>query len=208
MSRQALAPLCLIAALAAPAAGTERTSHAIAIHPDACTPKTSSCRGTHLPAGTGPMINNVKVFLVFYSPNYPYRDQLVQFYTAIVQSAHMDMLQEYDKSSYKIRRGSYLGMFEDTNANPTSVKSVDPKAYITGLISKGSVPKPDANTLYMLYFPSGVDPTGPGGSSCISGGGYCAYHSNTTSSGSPGLLRRHARHQRRPVHRRLRPGGL
>ena len=183
MSRQALASVCLLAALAAPAAAADRTAHVIRPNASSCQP--SSCRGTQLPAGSGPMINNVKVFLVFYSQGYQYKDQLIEFYKAIVQSPHMDMLKEYDKSNYKIRRGSYLGVFEDTNMNPSSVTTINPKTYLTGLISKGSVPKPDANTLYMLYFPDNIDPSGPGGGSCISGGGFCAYHSNTTSSGSP-----------------------
>jgi hypothetical protein len=183
MLRQVLASLFVLGTLAGTAAATQ-TTHAI--HPNAtCTPMPSSCRSTVLPPGTGPMINNVKVFLVFYSPGYPFKDQLVQFYTAIVQSPHMDMLQEYDKSNYKIRRGSYLGVFEDTNANPTAVKTVNPQTYLTGLITAGKVPKPDANTLYMIYFPSGINPSGPGGNSCISGGGFCAYHSDTTSSGAP-----------------------
>jgi MYXO-CTERM domain-containing protein len=182
---RALTALSLVASLAGPAAAAAGTTHAI--HPNAaCTPNpgTSSCRGTQLPTG-GPMINTVKVFLVFYSPNYQYKDQLVDFYKAIVQSPHMDMLREYDGTSYKIRRGSYLGLYEDTNANPTTVKKVEPSTYIKGLVTAGKVPKPDANTLYMIYFPSGIDPTMNGGSSCISSLTYCAYHSYT-SSGSGG----------------------
>jgi hypothetical protein len=185
MQRQVILPLFLAASLVG-TASAEKVTHDI--HPNAaCTPMpgTSSCRSTQLPPGTGPMINNVKLFLVFYSPGYQYKDQLVSFYQAIVQSPYMDMLQEYDKTSYKIRRGSYAGVFEDTNANPSSVTSVDPQTYITGLISAGKVPKPDANTLYMIYFPNNIDPSGPGGGSCISGGQFCAYHSNTTSGGAP-----------------------
>ncbi len=131
----------------------------------------------------GPMIQHVKIFLVFYSPGYQYKDQLVQFYTAITQSAYVDMLQEYDnKSGYKIRRGSYLGLFEDTNANPSTVKSVDPQTYIDGLITAKKVPAPDDDTLYMIYFPSGINPTGQG-NSCVSGGSFCAYHSSYALSG-------------------------
>jgi hypothetical protein len=37
----------------------------------------------------------------------------------------------------------------------------------------------------MIYFPDHIDPSGPGGSSCINNGSFCAYHSNTTSSNAP-----------------------
>jgi MYXO-CTERM domain-containing protein len=139
----------------------------------------------HLTDNGGPMINNVKIFLIFYSPGYQYKDQLVKFYTAITQSAYVDMLQEYDnKSGYKVRRGSYLGVFEDMNKNPSSITTVHPQTYLSGLITAKKVPAPDDNTLYMMYFPSNIDPDMPGqggGSSCVKGGGFCAYHSSYAS---------------------------
>ena len=126
----------------------------------------------------GPMIQHVKVFLVFYSPGHQYKDELVKFFTGITQSAHVDMLQEYDQASYKIRRGSYLGLFEDTNVNPATVTKVDPAKYLKGLLAAKKVPDPTDDTLYMLYFPNKIDSIDPSGtSSCIvPSGPFCAYH--------------------------------
>ena len=44
--------------------------------------------------------------------------------------------------------------------NPTTVKQVNPETYLKGLLATaGKLPAPDDDTMYMLYFPSGVDPT-------------------------------------------------
>jgi hypothetical protein len=191
MTRRILAALGLVAALTAVASAEEqRAAHTRGLSPRACLPQTTKCSKAQLESdprgGNGPMIDNVKVFLVFYSPAYPYMDQLVSFYTAIVQSAYVDMLMEYDKASYQIRRGSYLGLLEDSNPNPASVRAIDPQTYLSDLIASGKVPQPDANTLYMIYFPSHIDPTAPlGGNSCITGGAYCAYHSYFKSGDAP-----------------------
>jgi MYXO-CTERM domain-containing protein len=135
----------------------------------------------HLMYQGGPMIQHAKIFLIFYSPGYQYKDQLVKFYTGITQSAYIDMLQEYDQTNYKIRRGSYLGLFEDTNTNPASITTVHPQTYLNGLITAKKVPAPDDDTLYMMYFPSKIDPDMPGqggGPSCVNNGQFCAYHSS------------------------------
>src|SRR6185312_12588761 len=104
----------------------------------------------------GPMIQHVKIFVIFYAPNYPYKTQLLSFYQSILQSPYIDMLQEYDTTGYKIRRGSYLGMYEDSNMNTS--KSVNPATYIQGLLSAKKIPAPDDDTLYMIYFPDQINP--------------------------------------------------
>jgi len=130
----------------------------------------------------GPMIQHVKIFVIFYAPNYPYKTQLLSFYQSILQSPYIDMLQEYDTTGYKIRRGSYLGMYEDSNMNTS--KSVNPATYIQGLLSAKKIPAPDDDTLYMIYFPDQINPTDPqGGNSCVSGGGFCAYHNSISVGG-------------------------
>jgi hypothetical protein len=131
----------------------------------------------------GPLIQHVKVVDVFYSPGHKYKAMLESYYKAITQSAYFDWLVEYNTTSYKIGRGSFLLSFEDTNANPTTVKQVDPKAYLTSLLTAKKLPAPDADTMYMLYFPSGVDPADGTGSSCIANGDYCAYHDSFSFGG-------------------------
>ncbi|HEX9101691.1 MAG TPA: hypothetical protein VF997_05785, partial [Polyangia bacterium] len=51
------------------------------------------------------------------------------------------------------------------------------QTYLSGLIDGAKVPAPDANTLYMIYFPSVVTITQGGSSSCSA---FCAYHSSYT----------------------------
>jgi hypothetical protein len=181
MTRITLA-FALVACLAAPASANKLVRAAIAGGGGFDPQPNISC---HMSYGGGPLMQHVKVFVIFYSPNMPDRDKYAGFYTAITQSAHVDWLLEYNVTSYKIGRGSYIGMFEDTKPNPATVTSLtNPETYLTGLINNHKVPPPDDDTLYMMYFPSHVDPylNFGGGSipSCISNGQFCAYHSSFT----------------------------
>jgi hypothetical protein len=136
------------------------------------------------PAAGGPLIQHVKVVDVFYSPGAKYKTMLEDFYKAILQSGYMDWLIEYNVANYKIGRGTFVTSFEDTNANPTTVKKVNPETYLKGLLAvSGKLPPPDDDTIYMLYFPSGIDPDDGTGGSCISNGNYCAYHSSYVATG-------------------------
>ncbi|HXU68145.1 MAG TPA: hypothetical protein VN947_02390 [Polyangia bacterium] len=128
--------------------------------------------------GSGPLIQNVKIVNVFYSPGHMYKAMLEDFAKAVVQSPYFDWLTEYNAGGYKIGRGSFVTTFEDNNANPAAIKSVDPETYLKSIVTAAKVPPPDDDTIYMLYFPSNVDPTDGSGPSCINNGDYCAYHSS------------------------------
>src|SRR5689334_23871274 len=94
MNRTMLSVLALSALFAADANAGHPSAHlrtGLAPVPNATT--------AHLTYQGGPMIQHVKIFLVFYSPGYQYKDQLVKFYQGIVQSAYVDMLQEYDQTT-------------------------------------------------------------------------------------------------------------
>ncbi|MGZ3428813.1 MAG: hypothetical protein ACXVCV_19300, partial [Polyangia bacterium] len=120
--------------------------------PEASLTAGTACQDTpKLAYNNGPLIQHVKVVDVFYSPGHKYKAMLESYYKAITQSAYFDWLVEYNTASYKIGRGSFLLSFEDTNANPTTVKQIDPKAYLQGLLTAKKVPAPDADTMYMLY---------------------------------------------------------
>ena len=178
MSRIALT-LVLTAALASPAAAAPRGVMLV----DSAAPQPNAA-AAKLVYMNGPLLQHTKVFMVFYAPGYPYKEQLVSFYKAVLQSSYIDMLQEYDTTNYKIRRGSYLGLYEDTNTNPATVKQVNPETYLVGLLTAKKIPAPDADTLYMLYFPNKIDPTDPmGAASCISNGQFCAYHNSVSFGG-------------------------
>jgi MYXO-CTERM domain-containing protein len=139
-------------------------------------PAQPNAAGCQLSYGGGPMLQNVKVFDVFYNQGNTYRDMLSAYYTAITASAHFDWLSEYNAGSYKIGRGTFLGYYEDTNS-ATTKKTIDDSAmgaYLDGLISAGKIPAPDDNTIYQIYFPAAVTITLQGKLSCNY---FCAYHS-------------------------------
>jgi MYXO-CTERM domain-containing protein len=178
MHRRGLASLLLAAAFTASAAGVV---HARPVNMTAQPqPNATTCKMTYPATNGGALIQHVKVFDVFYSTGNAYETMLADFYTAITQSAHFDMLSEYNIGNYKISRGSYVGKFVDTNANPATPKALDPQAYLQGLITAKKVPAPDDDTIYMIYFPSGIDPLFIDGTthSCITARTYCAYHSS------------------------------
>lgn len=138
---------------------------------------TTTCGANYTPKliyGNGALIQHVKVFDVFYAPGNPYKEMLASFYKAVTQSAHFDMLQEYDTPSYKIGRGSYLGMYEDS-ATATKLSDTAVQTYLSGLIDAHKVPPPDDDIIYMIYFPSTVSITQGGGTSCVD---FCAYHNS------------------------------
>src|SRR5438067_13184686 len=108
------------AALAAP-----RGSQSVRAALPNLTPGTVCSDVPHLGYGNGPLIQHVKVVDVFYSPGHKYKAMLEAFYNAVLQSAHFDWLIEYNTVNYKIGRGSFLTSVEDTNVNPTTVKTVN-----------------------------------------------------------------------------------
>src|SRR3954465_13974351 len=121
MSRLTLAFTVLFAL---PAAAAPLGSRALqSVVPEAGTLKTvcgTDSQGNDIPGalvyGGGALIQHVKVFDVFYNQGNQFKDMLGAYYTAITQSAYFDWLAEYNKGSYTINRGSYLGAYEDTNS--------------------------------------------------------------------------------------------
>ncbi len=124
MTRRALV-LAALAAVAAPAAAAPLGAQALrAPAPDA-TPQATVVQGCNTPKLTystskGPLIQSVKVFDVFYNQGNTLRDMLTSYFTAITQSAYFDWLSEYNVTNYKITRGSYLGVYEDSNSATAS----------------------------------------------------------------------------------------
>ena len=135
-------------------------------------PEAAACK---LKYGGGPLLQNVKVFDVFYNTGNTYRDMLTAYYTAITASAYFDWLSEYNSGSYKIGRGMFLGFYEDTNSATAkaTLDDTDIGPYLDGLIAANKIPAPDDNTIYQIYFPASVTITLQGSKSCSV---FCAYH--------------------------------
>lgn len=79
---------------------------------------------------------------------------------------------------YAINAGSSGGYVElpDTVSNKTIDNETDLIPMLKSLVAAGTLPKPDANTLYALYFPQSTSITILGLTSCQSGAGFGGYH--------------------------------
>ena len=184
MSRRALGlALVASAALAAPAAAVPAGSQAMRVaqpvQPDATV--VSGCNTPKLSYGGGALIQHVKIYDVFYNQGNTLRDMLTAYFTAITASPYFDWLSEYNSGSYKITRGTYAGLYEDSQSATTTktLSDAQVQTYLSGLIDAGKVSTPDDDTLYMIFFPSPITITLQGSKSCASGG-FCAYHSSYT----------------------------
>ncbi len=127
------------------------------------------------------------------------------FYTAVTNSTYFDWLSEYNTltaptvdglpgSGQGISRGTFGGSFTIVPSRCASVPGVctdsDVSSEILDQISGGFLPPPfigcdgQANTVYMVQFPQGIDiDDGTGAKSC---GDFCAYHSTVSDlSGTP-----------------------
>jgi hypothetical protein len=139
--------------------------------------------------GGGAVISNVKVVPVFWTSgvNSLVKEEIHCFFTAAVQSPYIDWLSEYDTPTQTIGRGSILA---DVTITPSqtgqNLNDGNIQTELSNQIDKGVLPAPDANTIYMIYFPSGINLTDPSGlQSCVPGNGFCAYHYSYSHNGQP-----------------------
>ncbi|MDE2238111.1 MAG: hypothetical protein KGK30_09495, partial [Elusimicrobia bacterium] len=143
----------------------------------------------------GPVISRVKVTAVFWTNqvNRETQARIGSFFSNILDSSYMDWLSEYDTdlravdgragTGQKIGRGSYAGSvtIQPRNASRDLTDAMLQKE-LAAQIAAGRLPPPDANTLYMLYFPPNSHiPIGQE-ASCEA---FCAYHEGfKTASGA------------------------
>lgn len=146
---------------------------------------TSAPAGAKLIYRGGPVIQNVKVFAIYWNSSVPDQATLNSFYSTITSSAYFDMLTEYNTTSpaQTIGHGTLGGSVIDTGApTGTSISDAQVQAEITRLINAGKVPANDGNNYYAVHFPAGVNITAPDGSrSCVQ---FCAYHGTYLRNGS------------------------
>ena len=134
----------------------------------------------------GPVISNVKVFVVYWgsSVDTAIQQGIGKFYNSLVASTHMDWLNQYatDKpaldgrqgTNQTIGRGSFLGEAVITPSHSgNNIDDKDVQAELEYQVSIKKLPTPDANTIFMIYFPSGITNSIEGMKSCQQ---FCAYH--------------------------------
>jgi hypothetical protein len=151
-------------------------------HPDrAAKPAATPNALANLQYYGGPVISKVKVYTVFWNNQVQFQSQLNAFYTAVTNSAYFDWLTEYNTPTQTIGRGSFLGSLVDPSPPAaTSITNVDIQNELSKLIDGGKIPKPDADTLYMVHFPPGLSIDLDGSGSCVV---FCAYHNTYVHNG-------------------------
>ncbi len=99
----------------------------------------------------GPVIKNMKIITVTYVGE-AQRDALRTFDDQIVKGAWWTTVTQ----GFGVNPGTsggYVELDPAPVANKTLDNDADLKPYIQGLITAGTLPAPDANTLYAMYFP-------------------------------------------------------
>lgn len=128
----------------------------------------------------GAVIPNVKIVAVMWgsSVDSSVSSQVAGFFTAVNDSAYFDWLTEYNTATQTIGRGTFDSVKVITpSATGTSLSDTAVANELDAQITAGHLPAPDANTMYMTYFPPGVVISQGGQSSCQA---FCAYHNSFT----------------------------
>lgn len=137
----------------------------------------------------GPLITNVKLFGVYWGSAWSAVQQQSVSRTAIdnflgdlANSGYIDLLSEYSVSGMTIARGTFQGSVILGNDPASQVTDDDIQALIQQRLADGTIPPWDANTLYVVFLPSGTTVTQGGSASCQT---FCGYHNaivDTTSN--------------------------
>ncbi len=150
-------------------------------------PKTyiETAGGSKLTYFGGPVISHVKAVPVFWSSRVHPDIQKVMsdFYSAYVQSKHMDWLTEYNTNltavdgrtgtNQTISRGEATSsILIQPNLTKKQITDEEVQKEIEMQVDSGILPRPDSSTLYMIHFPADVQISIEGMTSCFSFGGY------------------------------------
>jgi hypothetical protein len=169
--------------------------HPMFLHRQA--PQPSQAAPTMLYYG-GPVFSQVKVVSVMWGPkvNATVVANIGGFYTAVTNSTWFDILAQYATNltgvdghpgtNQTISRGSFVGQVVIAPHNTaTTLSNAAVEKELLVQIKTKKLPKPDANTLYMIYFPPGVTITLGKSASCSAFG---AYHEGFTSKAYGGVF--------------------
>ena len=142
----------------------------------------------------GPVTENAKVYVVWWGDPSKInpavtaaKGGIADFFTGILDSSYMDFMNEYNTTGnatagshsgmagtgQRIGRGNYAGTITLTNIPSGNVTDAQIQSTIDQALTAGVLPPPDDNTLYALYFPTGLTINLDGDQSCA---GFGAYH--------------------------------
>jgi hypothetical protein len=141
----------------------------------------------------GSVTANAKVYVVWWGDPSKINSSLTaahggiaDFYAGVTNSSYMDGLNQYDTNinaqagshmgmagtGQHIGRGNYVASLTLTNIPSGNVTDAQIQTTLDQAFVAGTLPPPDDNTLYAIYFPSGVTISLDGSSSCSSFGAY------------------------------------
>lgn len=148
----------------------------------------------------GPVISNPKVYVVWWgsaasinSTLTAARGGIADFYAGVTNSSYLDWMNEYDTNittqsgsragtpgtGQHIGRGNFVGTRTLTPVPAGNVTDTQIQATLDQAFTNGTLPQPDANTIYAIHFPRSVTITLDGSRSCSAFGGY---HFSTTET--------------------------
>lgn len=137
------------------------------------TTEATTVPSAHVTYYGGPLLAHANVIAVYWG-SAPNQAPMNQFYATITQSTYFDWLSEYSAGGTAIGRGTFGGAFVVAAPTSSTISDGDIGAKLKALVANGTLPPPDANTLYMNHFAPTVTITMGGASSCQQ---FCAYHS-------------------------------
>ena len=130
----------------------------------------------------GPLLANPEVTTIYWGSVWnsdPLRAQMDAFFDFIVTSSLLAQLAEYNVSGFTIGQGKHVQSVTISSNPPNTLDDSQIQTTLDSLIANGTVGRPNANSLYFFFLPSGVTVTQQGAASCQQ---FCGYH-NLSSSG-------------------------
>jgi hypothetical protein len=144
----------------------------------------------------GPVIENAKVYVVWWGPAsqlspFVTNGDMAAFFSGIVNSPYVDFLNEYDTdisvqggsrtgaagTNQHIGRGNFAGVYELLDVPPGNVTDATVQSTLLAAITRGDLPAADANAIYGIFFPAAMHVD----NSCQRGG-FEGYHFATGGS--------------------------
>jgi hypothetical protein len=125
------------------------------------------------------LLSSVEVFTAFWGAAWlaaesPLMQQMNDFFLYILASPLMDQLREYSVPGTSVGHGTLAGTTIIPDRPPGStVTDAEIQTLIQTEIAKNTLPKTNANSLYFLFLPPGVEVDLGGQKSCSN---FCGYH--------------------------------
>jgi hypothetical protein len=111
--------------------------------------------------------------------NVTLQSQVKSFVTNFSQSADYSVIQQYGTNDTILALLRFAGELVDTRPPQNTFSDAKVRNYLAGLFNSARI-TPDPDTIYGVYFPSGMRISLQGGTSCSA---FCGYHGNFAYNG-------------------------